>query len=654
MTNRHPALLVACLLATFLPVLRSETHAGQPTLRTADVLEFANRSEKFFDAVEDGSRFTLGKVIAFEEHKSFVYVAGGDPAVMLRRVILLKPSTIVIDDQVRMPDSGQPVRWLLESPGEAKIAGRTIRIAEAKGKLVCQTLLPEKATIKSVGKTVEVASQGNSSQVRFLHVIDASGDDQATKATSKLTEKDGRPLLTVTTAEQTFSITLPPRETAGTIAIAKADGKALLECRPLSSGVLPHGPEGTRLLERWDSAYREGRRPGWDVGRPATELKKAVDGGTLVRGRAVVLGCGTGTNAIYLAGKGFDVTAIDIAPTALARAEKKALEAGVKVRWLVADVLATPKLKPFDVIFDRGCYHGVRRGNAKGYVETVRRLSHAGTQALILAGNANEARHYGPPRVKEEEIRGDFSELFDFQWLKEIRFDSRDPTNTNGPMAWSILLRRKADPAAESSGGPLQPCITDPTKADPSKEGPVIDADKIPRFAGDSPFDNDYQPPVIKNEKRLWATSFLWSKAPEFVVEEWITDKPKTDGKYVLIEFWATWCPPCRRSLSLLNDLHRKFGDELVVIGVSEETAADVRQLNEKHPEAAKIEFYSAADTQKRMKDKLGVWGIPHIVILEPEGFVIWEGFPLQEGFELTGEIIEKILEVGRKLKAQR
>jgi len=648
MTNKNSLLLVACLLAAFLPaflpVFGSQTHAGQPTLRTADALDFANRSEKFFDAVEDGSRFTLGKIVAFEEHNWFVYVAGGDPAVMLRRVILLKPSTIVIDDQVRLPDSSQPVRWLLESPGEAKIAGHTIRIAEPKGKLSCQTLLPEKAAIKSIGQTVEIASQGNSPQVRFLNVIDVSPDDQATQTTSELAEKNGRLLLTVATAEQTFSITLPPQETAGTIAINKAGGEVLMEYRPLPSGILPYGPQGVRLLDRWDSAYREGRRPGWDVGRPATELKKAVDGGTLVRGRAVVLGCGTGTNAIYLAGKGFDVTAIDIAPTALARAEKKAQEAGVKVRWLVADVLATPKLQPFDVIFDRGCYHGVRRGNAKGYVETLRRLSHAGTQALILAGNANEARHYGPPRVKEEEIRGDFSELFDFQWLKEIKFDSRDPNNTNGPMAWSILLRRKGDPAAKLSGGPLQPCIIDPT----------IDADKIPRFGCDSPFDKDYQPPVIKNEKRLWANSFLWSKAPEFVVEEWITDKPKTDGKYVLIEFWATWCPPCRRSLSLLNELHRKFGDELVVIGVCEETAADVRKLNEKHPEAAKIEFYCAVDTQKRMKDKLGVWGIPHIVILEPEGYVIWEGFPLQEGFELTEEIIEKILDIGRKLKEKQ
>ena len=206
--------------------------------------------------------------------------------------------------------------------------------------------------------------------------------------------------------------------------------------------MLPHGPEGTRLLQRWDSAYRDGGRPGWDVGRPSSELKKAVEEGTLKPCRAVVLGCGTGTNAIYLAGKGFEVTGIDIAPTALMRARQKARKAEVKVRFLLADVLAPPELWPFDLIFDRGCYHGVRRQNAAGYVDTARRLTRPQSRILLLAGNANEERHYGPPRVKEEELRGDFSKSFQFDWLREVRFDTTDPKG-KGAMAWSVLLRRK-------------------------------------------------------------------------------------------------------------------------------------------------------------------------------------------------------------------
>jgi acetyl esterase/lipase len=204
--------------------------------------------------------------------------------------------------------------------------------------------------------------------------------------------------------------------------------------------------------ERWDGAYRDGRRAPWDIGRPSTDLRQAVEKDVLRPCRVVELGCGSGNDAIYLASRRFDVTAIDIAPSALKQAEKKARDAGVKVRWLQADVLNPPKLKPFDLIYDRGCYHGVRGQNAAGYVETLRRLSRPGTQVLILAGNANEPPpHYGPPRVREADIRADFGPWFEFQWLRETRFDTTDP-NRKGALAWSILLRRKAKSPSPGNG----------------------------------------------------------------------------------------------------------------------------------------------------------------------------------------------------------
>jgi len=147
----------------------------------------------------------------------------------------------------------------------------------------------------------------------------------------------------------------------------------------------------------------------------------------------------------------------------------------------------------------------------------------------------------------------------------------------------------------------------------------------------------------------MWATSYRWAKAPKLVVEKWLTDKPELKDKYVLIEFWATWCPPCRRSIPLLNKFHKKYGKELVVIGISEETESAVRKL--KKP---KVEYFSAIDTKQRMKKEMGVFGIPHVIIVEPGGFVIWEGFPLLKDYELTEEIIEKILAVGRRIKAAK
>ena len=181
------------------------------------------------------------------------------------------------------------------------------------------------------------------------------------------------------------------------------------------------------------------QKPVWDTGISPPELLEFIS--SHKPGRALDLGCGTGTNAIYLAGKGFDVTAIDIAPTALNLAREKAAKAGVKVRWLLADVLAPPRLEPFDLIYDRGCYHGVRRQHAAGYAAAVKRLSQPGTRLLILAGNAKEAGG-GPPRVKEEELRADFSPDWDFEWLRETHFDTFD-ADRKGALAWSALLRRR-------------------------------------------------------------------------------------------------------------------------------------------------------------------------------------------------------------------
>jgi cytochrome c biogenesis protein CcmG/thiol:disulfide interchange protein DsbE len=155
------------------------------------------------------------------------------------------------------------------------------------------------------------------------------------------------------------------------------------------------------------------------------------------------------------------------------------------------------------------------------------------------------------------------------------------------------------------------------------------------------------QPAPTATGKQMWAHSYLWAKAPDFVVEKWLTTKPEMEGKYLLIEYWATWCSACKRAQPLMNRLQEKFGDEMVIIGISDEAEDKVRPyMAEKE-----IKYSMAIDAQARMKDQLGIYGIPHVIIVEPGGYVIWEGFPLLKDYELTEETIEKILAVARKQK---
>jgi SAM-dependent methyltransferase len=417
----------------------------------------------------DTSLFDHEDLVVFEENRRFV-CAVGDNSVslghvksagrghngprLIRRFLFLEPSTFVIDDEVHVSTSIDPIAWRLYSHTAPKIVGRRVVIDEGKTEIVCETLLPKRLTHtvrRASGQphaelnAVELVPQGATNTVRFLQVFSVAARSDQALFRSELVERDQQVDLTIATRQRIFRMTLPPVNIgAGEITISDAEGRTLLDSRPLPSGVLPHGVEGVRLLQQWDANYRLGHPPFWDAGIPSGELRRVVEDGTIRACRVVELGCGSGTDAVYLASQGFDVTAIDIAPSALSQALQRAQKAGVHVKWLLADVLTPPQLDPFDFIYDRGCYHEVRAQNLPAYLETLRRLSRPGTRFILLAGNANEVLDYGPPRVTEEELRSDFSRLFDFEWLKPSRFEIARPGAT-GPLAWFALMSRKSD-----------------------------------------------------------------------------------------------------------------------------------------------------------------------------------------------------------------
>src|SRR4051812_1209788 len=103
----------------------------------------------------------------------------------------------------------------------------------------------------------------------------------------------------------------------------------------------------------WNDRYQDGNLP-WDTGRPSTELQQVIRQKTIQPCRALELGCGTGTNSVWLAQQGFEVTGVDVAPLAIDRAKERASAAGVTVRFVVADLLDMPEPDGlFEFFFDR-------------------------------------------------------------------------------------------------------------------------------------------------------------------------------------------------------------------------------------------------------------------------------------------------------------
>jgi hypothetical protein len=388
-----------------------------------------------------------GEVIAYEENIPLTYVVldlakaygpagqGKPGAGLLRRILLLKPSTFLIDDQVRPPAGTEQVRWRLLARGAPKVAGREVTLADKAGTLVCQTLLPRKAVLERTAAGVDVLAPAGPGDVRLLQLIHLGDAETAPQA--EVEEKDGTLKVTVSGKERVYHLSLPKGRIGGDIKITRAQGKVVLPRRVLASGILPSGKLWKELLESYDAPYRRGNRPPFDTGRPEPELIKLVEQGVIrPPARVVDIGCGSGNNAVYLAQKGFDVTGIDIAPSALKVGEDLARKAGVKVRWVLASVLEEPlPLEAFDILLDRGTYHGLRKIGGPQYIKTARRYSRPGSQFVLMATD----------RISLQDMHDDFDRLWRFEKVHEFTFD-RQPTAA--VKTGHVVIMRRKDPAA--------------------------------------------------------------------------------------------------------------------------------------------------------------------------------------------------------------
>jgi SAM-dependent methyltransferase len=197
----------------------------------------------------------------------------------------------------------------------------------------------------------------------------------------------------------------------------------------------------------WNESYASAEPPPWDTGTPDPMLIEMIESRAIEPGPTLEVGCGTGTNAIYLAEHGFEVVGVDISPLAVENARAKA---NGRCRFETADFLnEAPPAGPFQFVFDRGCFHTFDEDDERTrFAQNVAAVLADGGVWLSLIGSTEGApRDVGPPRRTAREIMNAIE-----PWLEILQFRSREFGVCGEQLkAWLCLSRKRTIPPQPSS-----------------------------------------------------------------------------------------------------------------------------------------------------------------------------------------------------------
>ena len=187
----------------------------------------------------------------------------------------------------------------------------------------------------------------------------------------------------------------------------------------------------------WELLYLFKKTP-WDTGITPPEIVAMIESGKVPIGRALDLGCGTGTNAIYLARQGFEVIGIDVSRRALALARRKvrAAQLADRVRLECGDVTLLRRWVPddsLDFAFDIGCFHNLNAEARRRYVSALTAVLKPGAVYMLYAFEPQADRR----GVALDEIAALFDPAYRLDTLR------RGSDRRERGSAWYTLIKRE-------------------------------------------------------------------------------------------------------------------------------------------------------------------------------------------------------------------
>lgn len=197
----------------------------------------------------------------------------------------------------------------------------------------------------------------------------------------------------------------------------------------------------SRIKEHWESAYRDNDFTilPWETVEPDKELVKLIEDRKIKLGKILDLGCGSGTNSIFMAKAGAEVFGLDISPSAIGIAKERARAQSLKCNFIVGNAYQLDFQKEsFDFVLDRGCFHHIPIEFREKYIKGVHRvLKKSGKYFLQAFSKKNRWEVWN--EFSLDDLKNYFEKYFKFLEINEITH-----TQPNGEkvVLWSILMKK--------------------------------------------------------------------------------------------------------------------------------------------------------------------------------------------------------------------
>jgi SAM-dependent methyltransferase len=214
----------------------------------------------------------------------------------------------------------------------------------------------------------------------------------------------------------------------------------------MGSGRSRRGGTSARTRAAWRLTYEESpydQLPWFEPG-PSPQVKLAVESGFLPKGAKVLdIGCGAGSNVLYLALNGLEAHGVDLSPGAVAAARSRAAAAALEVHVEEGDALALPVPDAsFDALVDNGCFHTIPIRRRRRYAEEVHRVLRREGR-LVLSWVAREhVSARGPPHRPS---LGEVTALLEPRFLF-LRTGYQLPREAGEPPTYFAFLGRRTGP----------------------------------------------------------------------------------------------------------------------------------------------------------------------------------------------------------------